>query len=133
MSKVRHLYVHVPFCAHRCGYCDFVTVTGHDDQHATYVDAVLAELAPRSTSTRPASTPCSWAAVRRRCSARRCSAACWTACRRRAERTVECNPETVTPELARALADRGLRVSLGAQSFQAPLLAVLDDAPRPPS
>ena len=43
-----------------------------------------------------------------------------------AERTVECNPETVTPELARTLADRGLRVSLGAQSFQAPLLAVLE-------
>ena len=42
--SVRHLYVHVPFCAHRCGYCDFVTVTGHDDLHAAYVDALLAEL-----------------------------------------------------------------------------------------
>ena len=42
--SVRHLYVHVPFCAHRCGYCDFVTVTGHDDLHAAYVDALLHEL-----------------------------------------------------------------------------------------
>ena len=66
---MRHLYVHVPFCAHRCGYCDFVTVTGHDDQHAPYVDALLAELPPRRTWIRPASRPCSSAAARRRCSA----------------------------------------------------------------
>ncbi|HYK07010.1 MAG TPA: hypothetical protein VEW11_04480, partial [Gaiellaceae bacterium] len=36
-----HLYVHLPFCAHRCGYCDFVTVTGHDGEHGGYVDALL--------------------------------------------------------------------------------------------
>src|SRR2546421_1130709 len=41
---VRHLYVHLPFCAHRCGYCDFVTVTGRDGQHRPYVDALLREL-----------------------------------------------------------------------------------------
>src|SRR5204863_5661704 len=41
----RHLYVHLPFCAHRCGYCDFVTVVGRGDQHAAYVDALLTELA----------------------------------------------------------------------------------------
>ena len=39
-----HLYVHLPFCAHRCGYCDFVTVTGHDGDHGGYVDALLGEL-----------------------------------------------------------------------------------------
>jgi hypothetical protein len=37
--------VHLPFCAHRCGYCDFVTVVGRRAQHGTYVDALLAELA----------------------------------------------------------------------------------------
>ena len=40
----RHLYVHLPFCAHRCGYCDFVTVTAHDGEHGAYVDALRAEL-----------------------------------------------------------------------------------------
>ena len=41
---VRHLYVHLPFCASRCGYCDFVTVVGRRGQHAAYVDALIAEL-----------------------------------------------------------------------------------------
>ena len=44
MSGARHLYVHLPFCAHRCGYCDFVTVVGRSGQHAAYVDALLQEL-----------------------------------------------------------------------------------------
>ena len=43
-GHVRHLYVHLPFCAHRCGYCDFVTVVGRPGQHGAYVDALLAEL-----------------------------------------------------------------------------------------
>ncbi len=44
MSGARHLYVHLPFCAHRCGYCDFVTVVGRKEDHGPYVDALLSEL-----------------------------------------------------------------------------------------
>ena len=44
VSGVRHLYVHLPFCAHRCGYCDFVTVVGRHGEHDAYVDALLREL-----------------------------------------------------------------------------------------
>ncbi len=44
MGHVRHLYVHLPFCSHRCGYCDFVTVVGRNGQHGVYVDALFAEL-----------------------------------------------------------------------------------------
>ena len=43
-GDVRHLYVHLPFCGHRCGYCDFVTVVGRRADHGRYVDALLAEL-----------------------------------------------------------------------------------------
>ena len=43
-AGARHLYVHLPFCAHRCGYCDFVTVVGRRGEHGSYVDALLAEL-----------------------------------------------------------------------------------------
>lgn len=37
-------YVHIPFCARVCPYCDFAVVEGQDDQVARYMDAVLAEI-----------------------------------------------------------------------------------------
>jgi len=45
VSGARHLYVHLPFCSSRCGYCDFVTAVGRRGDHSSYVDALLAELA----------------------------------------------------------------------------------------
>ncbi len=41
----RAAYVHVPFCARRCGYCDFAIAVGHDDLIDRYLDALAAELA----------------------------------------------------------------------------------------
>src|SRR5947208_3402518 len=41
----RAAYVHVPFCAHHCGYCDFAVVTGHDDRRDDYLAALAAEVA----------------------------------------------------------------------------------------
>jgi oxygen-independent coproporphyrinogen-3 oxidase len=126
-GHVRHLYVHLPFCAHRCGYCDFVTVLGRGNEHAPYVDALLAELELEGdvlaieletvflgggtpTFTHPAELE-------------RLLAALPPA----TEVTVEANPETVTPELAQLLRRNGVtRVSLGAQSFQPHLLDVLE-------
>ena len=40
----RAAYIHVPFCRHRCGYCNFSVVTGRDDLVDRYVDAVQCEL-----------------------------------------------------------------------------------------
>lgn len=39
------LYVHFPFCAKKCLYCDFPSFAGQDDQMRAYVDALLAEIA----------------------------------------------------------------------------------------
>ena len=127
--SVRHLYVHVPFCAHRCGYCDFVTVTGHEDVHAAYVDALLAELAlngPLAPETvyvgggTPSLLPDD---LLERLLAGLPGAP---------EVTVECNPETITSAKARVLRERGVnRISLGAQSFRPHLLETLERRARP--
>jgi putative oxygen-independent coproporphyrinogen III oxidase len=128
----RHLYVHLPFCAHRCGYCDFVTVVGRKSEHAGYVAALLAELelerarlAPRletvflgggtPTFTEPDEL-----------------ARLLVSLPSADEVTVEANPETVTHELAEALRGAGVnRVSLGVQSFRSHLLATLERRAKP--
>jgi len=124
-APARHLYVHLPFCAHRCGYCDFVTATGRDHLHAPYVDAVLRELgeehdgSPVDTIFLGGGTPTYTALPE--------LTRLLQALPPARELTVEANPETVTPELAREL--RGSRVnrfSLGAQTFQPHLLRVLE-------
>jgi oxygen-independent coproporphyrinogen III oxidase len=42
---VHHLYVHVPFCRHKCGYCDFNAYAGMDRLMPDYVGALERELA----------------------------------------------------------------------------------------
>ena len=132
MTGVRHLYVHLPFCAHRCGYCDFVTAVGRPEQHAGYVDALLRELELEGhvladdveTVFLGGGTPTFTALTELVRLLETLPAA--------EEFTVEANPETVTPELARALRGAGVtRVSLGAQSFRPHLLDVLERGAQP--
>lgn len=44
MQPVTHLYVHIPFCKHKCGYCDFNAYAGMDRLMPDYVDALEREL-----------------------------------------------------------------------------------------
>lgn len=126
VGDVRHLYVHVPFCAHRCGYCDFVTVTGRDDRHAAYVDAVLRELDARGGVLGDVETVYLGGGTPSRLGPGLLARLLDALPRATAETTVECNPEDVDAELAEALGARGARVSLGAQTFARPLLDVLE-------
>ena len=52
------IYIHIPFCAHICPYCDFNTYAGKDDLIPRYVDAVVRELDLRAAeaTNRPAAT-----------------------------------------------------------------------------
>ncbi len=127
------IYVHIPFCAHRCGYCDFATaVPESDDQVARYVAALRTEIA-RSTDDAPPVTsvfvgggtptllgPEPLAAVLRTLHDTFDVAA-------DAEVTIECNPETASAELFDGLVAAGVnRVSMGAQSFAPHVLATLE-------
>src|ERR1051326_7356115 len=42
--EFRHLYLHIPFCRHKCGYCDFNAYAGMDRLMPDYVMALEAEL-----------------------------------------------------------------------------------------
>jgi oxygen-independent coproporphyrinogen-3 oxidase len=130
--SVRHLYVHLPFCGHRCGYCDFVTVTGRHGEHGAYVEALLRELElwrevlaePLETIFVGGGTPTF--------TDQEPLALLLEALPAADEVTVEANPETVTAGLAAALRTGGVtRVSLGAQSFRPHLLDVLERRARP--
>jgi oxygen-independent coproporphyrinogen-3 oxidase len=131
VTGARHLYVHLPFCSSRCGYCDFVTVVGRHGEHGAYVEALLREfeleralLAPKlETVYLGGGTP---TLIDTPSLARLLDALPAAD-----EVTIEANPETVTPELAALLASRVDRVSLGAQTFSPRLLKTLDRVAQP--
>jgi len=44
MKKELGLYVHIPFCVRKCGYCDFLSWCGTSEEKETYVQALLKEI-----------------------------------------------------------------------------------------
>jgi oxygen-independent coproporphyrinogen-3 oxidase len=123
-----HLYVHVPFCARRCSYCDFAIAVREKTPAAEYLAAVSREW--QSRRTHPAWTdspvvetiyfgggtpsrlpPAQLGTLIATVSADRPVAPT-------AEITLEANPDDVTEEAAGAWREAGVnRLSLGAQSF----------------
>jgi oxygen-independent coproporphyrinogen-3 oxidase len=134
----RAAYVHVPFCAHHCGYCDFAVAAGSDHLIEHYLDALAAELAtlghPRPVETlfigggtpthpnvdqlrRLLTTIDRWLPLQRP----------HVATCGRAEFSIESTPDSLTGEKAALLAEHGVtRVSVGVQSFRPESLAALD-------
>ena len=128
MSDAFGVYVHVPFCAHRCDYCAFATYADRDHLMGDYVAAVRQELRwcvddamPEATSVffgggtpsrlEPSQLLAILAEVPRTPDA---------------EVTVECNPEDATVERLRAYREGGVtRMSFGVQSTQPAVLADL--------
>ncbi len=121
------VYVHVPFCTHRCDYCAFATWTDRHHLMAEYMACckeqarALAPSLPLVTSvffgggTPNLVAPSLLAAV-----------VAELPLAPGAEMTVECNPELVTLEAMRAYRDMGVnRISLGVQSMVPHVLTAL--------
>src|ERR1051325_9965130 len=125
-----HLYVHVPFCARRCSYCDFAIAVRKRTPVDEYLEALDAELELRFADSKSSSletiylgggTPSQLGGegIERLMDLIRQRATVVPD----AEVTIEVNPDDVTAESARAWRGAGInRVSVGGQSFHAETL-----------
>lgn len=134
MNPTRHLYLHIPFCRHKCGYCDFNAYAGMDRLMPAYVDALVAELR-RAVESRPfeqldtlylgGGTPSLLPAhlMTRLLEAVHGSFRLAPG----AEVTLEANPASTDPQKLAAWRAGGVnRLSLGVQGFDPRALAVLE-------
>jgi oxygen-independent coproporphyrinogen III oxidase len=126
-------YVHVPFCARVCPYCDFTVVAGRDDVIDRYVDALVTEIVS-SHPWRPLDAVFVGGGTPSRIGPRRL-ATVLDALRHHhglapgAEVTLEANPEDVDPISTADLTGVGFnRISLGVQSFDDRVLGYLGRA-----
>lgn len=115
------LYIHIPYCAAKCAYCDFYSGPLREFEAQAYVDAVHQELDARrkevldcdelfQTLYVGGGTP---SAINPELLTRFCDMA-----REDSEKTIEVNPEDVTPDWAKKAFSAGFnRVSMGVQSL----------------
>lgn len=122
LAKPRSVYVHIPFCRHRCGYCNFSLVAGRDHLIDRFLRALEIEIRWIDQryeietlflggGTPSHLSPAQLARLGEIIGSRFTLTA-------NAEITAECNPNDVNPARMLALTELGVnRVSLGAQSL----------------
>ena len=129
-SQWKSAYVHIPFCAQVCPYCDFAVVEGADDQMEAYIDALVAEIETEADwhtldavfvgGGTPSRVPVGGLKRVLDALSDRFGLA------DDAEVSLEANPEDWIPELSSGLVECGFnRVSFGVQSFDAVVLGAL--------
>jgi oxygen-independent coproporphyrinogen-3 oxidase len=124
-------YIHIPFCAHHCGYCDFAVTAGSDHLIDLYLEALGVELATLATPA-PVTTIFLGGGTPTYLSAQQLTRLLgdlkrWLPLRHGGEFSIESTPESISPERVEVLAAGGVnRVSIGVQSFQPRLLEALD-------
>ena len=138
----RAAYIHVPFCAHKCGYCDFASLAGADHLIDRYLAALELEIRFRLKEPQPVETIFIGGGTPTRLEPDQLkrlltAVSHWFPLEPGGEWTVEANPGTLDPRKIEVLKQGGVnRISLGAQSFHKPTLQVLernhdpDDVPR---
>ncbi len=127
----RHIYLHVPFCARRCSYCDFSIAVRRDVPVDEYLAALDAELSIRFGTASPTEVDTIYlgGGTPSRLGGAGVARAIELVERhfplvRGGELTMEANPEDVDAESVEAWAAAGVnRLSLGSQSFDDRVLA----------
>ncbi len=124
------VYIHIPFCASRCAYCDFCSLAGKDKLMPYYQDAVLIQLQETLPQMKDyfidsvyfgGGTPSYYGAARLVEMLQELKAT--NRLMKDSEITVECNPDSVRRRELHALRKEGVnRISLGAQSANDALL-----------
>ena len=135
MNPDTSIYLHIPFCKHRCAYCDFNTYAGQEDLIPAYVTALINEIEAVSTlKPNPINvhtiffgggTP-SLLSAPQFDSILQALRAAFT-CTADIEISTEANPGTISPEKLNAIREAGInRISFGVQSANTEELRMLE-------
>lgn len=131
VKQPKSVYFHVPFCRHRCGYCNFSLVAGRDYLVDDWLRAIKLELG-RITPRMPVNTIYFGGGTPSRLKPRAMQRLLELVFRHfelepGGEFTMEANPEDLPGELAKVIGDSPInRISLGVQSFDSARLRMLD-------
>jgi oxygen-independent coproporphyrinogen III oxidase len=127
----RTAYIHVPFCAHHCGYCDFAVTAGQDHLIDHYLEALALELGTLR-EPRPVETVFIGGGTPTHLNPEQLQRLLetinhWLPHPRGNEFSIESTPDSLTPDKAALLKTRGVtRISIGVQSFRSESLSALD-------